>query len=182
MPAALLAALSLAGMLAGVGAVGAQSVDLTVSRRSDALYAGVRFHWDHVDELAASLRDGLESRITFTVRLYERRSVFLFAADRMVTERTVVRSALWDFLGQSFVVESTPGVRTPYARVEDLLAGFFSLTDLALPIPRYDRGRRRYVTARAQFEPVALAPPLTLVSLVGAGATASTAWTRQEAP
>ncbi len=179
--AGLLAAVLLAQLLAA-GAACAQSVDLTVDRRPDALIAGVRFHWDHVDELASSLRDGLESRITFTVRLYERRSVFLFAADRMVAERTVVRSALWDFLGQRFVVESAPGTRRYYPTLEDLLNGFFSLVDFVLPVPGYDRGQRRYVTARAQFEPVALAPPLTLVSLVGAGATSSTPWVRREAP
>ena len=181
--AGFLAALVLVGLLSGGGAASAQSVDLTVSRRSDGLYAGVRFHWDQVDALAGSLRDGLESRITFTVRLYERRSVsFLFSADRLVMERTVVRSALWDFLGQSFVVESSPGTRISYPSVAALLDGFFTVTNLVFPVPRYDLGQRRYLVARARFEPVALAPPLSLVSLVGAAASASSPWVRKDAP
>jgi len=184
--AGLLAALVLAGLLlAGPppSPVTAQSVDLSVSRRSGALHAGVRFHWGPVDALAGSLRDGLESRITFTVRLYERRAVpFLFGSDRLVMERTVVRSALWDFLGQSFVVESDAGTRSSYSTVDALLEGFFTLADLVLPAPGSDRAPRRYIVARAQFEPVALAPPLSLVTLVGAAATDTTPWARQEAP
>ncbi|HET6486190.1 MAG TPA: hypothetical protein VFH83_07205 [Spirochaetia bacterium] len=158
-------------------------MDLTVSRRSGALHAGVRFHGGPVDALAGSLRDGLESRITFTIRLYERRAVpFLFGSDRLVMERTVVRSALWDFLDQSFVVESDTGTRSSYATVDALLEGFFTLPDMVLPAPASSQGPRRYVVARAQFEPVALAPPLSLVTLVGAAATDTTPWARQEAP
>ncbi len=150
--AGLFAALVLLGLLPSPA--GAQSVDLTVNRRSGALYAAVRFHGGPVDSLAGSLRDGLESRITFTVRLYERRAVrFLFGSDRLVMERTVVRSALWDFLGQSFVVESSAGTRSSYTTVDALLEGFFTLTDLMLPSAGSDRGAPRYIVARAQFEP-----------------------------
>jgi hypothetical protein len=39
-----------------------------------------------------------------------------------------------------------------------------------------------YAIARAQFEPVRLMPPLTLVVLAGAAATSTTPWTRKELP
>jgi len=42
--------------------------------------------------------------------------------------------------------------------------------------------RRLYVTARAQFEPVRLMPPLTLIGLAGAAANVATPWVRRDAP
>jgi hypothetical protein len=129
-----------------------------------------------------SLRKGLESRITFTVRLYERRRpAFSFAGDRLMSERKIVRSAFWDFLDQVFVVEEGSRQRS-YAEPEELIRGFFSL-DQSLSMDMSPVARRGlYVAARAQFEPVRLMPPLTLVGMVGAAANVATPWVRRDAP
>src|SRR5271169_6040293 len=50
-----------------------QDVDLLVSSAPDVLSADITFRWNRMEELVASLRQGLESRITFTVRVYEKR-------------------------------------------------------------------------------------------------------------
>ena len=159
----------------------AQSVELGVVSRGNGLAADLTFRWDKVRELVDGLRDGLESRITFTFRVYERRSGLLpFLRDPLLAEKTVARNAFWDFLDNTFVVESDTGVRAEHPQAEDLLRDYLSLS--SVPLYRFTGGRRPacYVVARAQFEPVRLVPPLTIVSLAGAASTLTTPWVRAE--
>ncbi len=140
------------------------------------------FRWARQDELVTSLLDGMEARIVFTLRVYQKRSGFLpFLRDRLVVETTVARSAFWDFLDRTFVVESDDGTRAAYQSASDLLRGFFSLTDFLLLRAPARSGEPRYVTARARLEPVRLMAPLTIVTLAGAAASYTTPWARQEA-
>jgi hypothetical protein len=130
-----------------------------------------------------SLRRGLESRITFTIRLYERRSpAFFFAGDRLLSQRTVTRSAFWDFLDTVFVVEEDGGQRKTYHQPAELIGGFFALDEVFSFDMAAAARRRLYVTARARFEPVRLTPPLTLIGLAGAAANVTTPWVLREAP
>jgi hypothetical protein len=158
-------------------------MDLEVSAGSGALTAYLAFQWDQMQDVVTALRQGLESRITFTVRLYEkRRTVLPLARDRLLAERTVSRSAFWDFLDDRYVVESDTGAQVSYASAEELLGSFFSVADVFLyPVPR-DPHRALYATARAQFEPVRLMPPLTLISMVGRAAAFVTPWVRKDLP
>lgn len=174
-------ACSLSFLAAARGA--AQSVLCAVSTTGGVVAADLSFSWTQPADVIASLRAGLESRITFVVRLYEKRPGILpFMGDRMLSERIIARSAFWDFLGERFVVESDSGAQTSYTNANDLLKGFFTVSGLSLyTLPPADL-RPRYVTARAQFEPVRLMPPLTLVSLVGAAAASTTPWVRRNAP
>jgi hypothetical protein len=171
-----------AALLAASASYG-QSTDLEVSARSGAISAGLSFQWDQVPDVVAALRQGLESRITFTVRLYEkRRSALLLTRDHLLAERILSRSAFWDFLDDKYVVESDTGAQVSYASAEELLKAFFSVADVfLLPLPR-DPRRGLYATARAQFEPVRLMPPLTLVSMVGRVAAFVTPWVRKDLP
>jgi hypothetical protein len=165
------------------GLAAAQTVDLSVSTRASMLSASLSYHGEQIPEVVSMVRKGLESRITFTVRLYEKRSSPIpFIGDRMVTQKRVARSAFWDFLDDRFVVESDDGAQVTYGSAEEFLKGFFILNDLFLSdVPR-DARRLLYVTARAQFEPVRLMPPLTLVSLVGGAAISTTPWVRKDVP
>lgn len=161
----------------------AQAIELSVTPHGGLLTASLSFRWAGAEEVIDSLRKGLESRITFTLRLYEkRRPAFSFAGDRLLSERTVVRSAFWDFLDHVFVVEGEDGVQKTYTDPAELLRGFFAL-DEVFGFDNTAAARRRvYVSARAQFEPVRLMPPLTLIGLTGAAATVATPWVRREAP
>ena len=177
------ALLAAALVVLGASSSPGQAVELSVTTRASSLVAHVVFHWDRMMELASSLRAGMESRITFTVRLYERRKGILpFTGDHLLTERSVSRSAFWDFLDGRYVVESENGARLSYADTDDLLQGFLTLADLALSDLPPEAHPLVYVTARAHFEPVRLMPPLTLVSLVGRAATSTTPWVRRDAP
>jgi len=171
-------------LLLGIAAGGrAQTIELSIAPRGGFLAASLSFRWAGADELIDSLRKGLEARITFTTRVYEKRSpAFSFAGDRLLSERTVARSAFWDFLDQVFVVEEEGSPQKTYADTRGLLRGFFALDEVfGLDMAAAVR-RRLYVTARAQFEPVRLMPPLTLVGLAGAAANVATPWVRRDAP
>jgi hypothetical protein len=159
-----------------------QTMELTLADSAGTLGVGLAFSWDRAASLVDSLRSGLESRITFTVRLFQRRAgLFPLGRDRMLAEKIVVHSAFWDFLDERFVVEGEAGARASYASGADLLAGFLAVRDLPLWEERRDT-RGLYVTARARLEPVRLMPPLTLVTLVGAAATLTTPWVRKDMP
>ena len=149
---------------------------------------------------AATLRDGLESRITFTLRCYEHRpGIAGLLGDALLAERTVVRVAFYDFFDRRFVVEQD-GQRSSYADEAGFLAAFFTLGGVeVLPAaagprsvgaearPRGGRTGRgvdgsRYVAARAQYDPVRLSPPLTILTLFGVAARHTTPWVRQDVP
>jgi hypothetical protein len=161
----------------------AQAIELSVAPRGGVLTASLSFRWARAEEVIDSLRKGLESRITFTLRLYERRRpAFSFAGDRLISERTVVRSAFWDFLDRVFVVEGEDGAQKTYTDPAELLRGFFTLDEVFGFDMTAAARRRVYVSARAQFEPVRLMPPLTLIGLTGAAANVATPWVRRDAP
>jgi hypothetical protein len=160
----------------------AQSMDLGVRVRPDGIHASLWFRWNKEQELVSSLRNGMEARIVFTLRVYRRRGGLLpFLADKLLTETSVARSAFWDFLDRKFVVESDDGSRAAYTNAPDLLVGFLSLADLKVFRFSPPEGDRLYVSARARLEPVRLMPPLTIVTLVGAAASYTTPWERREA-
>ncbi len=156
----------------------AQSVELTAHRGTDRVQAGVTLVWNRNAELLASLMDGLESRITFTVRLYEKRPMpFQLLGERMAAETSRAQGAFYDFLDRKFVVEGEDGKRRLYSKAEDFLRDFFSWSDIMLT----GRGAEdAYVTARVQFDPVRLMPPLTIVTLVGGTETYMSPWVREE--
>jgi len=171
-------------LFAGAAAAGtAQAIELSVAPRGGFVGATLSFRWARADEVIDSLRTGLESRITFTTRLYEsRRPAFSFAGDRLLFQTTVTRSAFWDFLDQVFVVEQQGAPQKTYTDPRDLIRGFFAL-DVVFNVDMASAIRRRlYVTGRAQFEPVRLMPPLTLIGLAGAAANVATPWVRRDAP
>jgi hypothetical protein len=171
-------------LLAEAAAAGrAQAVELSVAPRGGLIAATLSFQWARADEVIDSLRSGLESRITFTTRLSEsRRPAFSFAGDRLVSERIVTRSAFWDFLDHVFVVEQEGIPQKAYVDPRELIRGFFALEEVFTVDMASAAHRRLYVTARAQFEPVRLMPPLTLIGLAGAAASVATPWVRRDAP
>ena len=176
---AMLSLLLLASAVTG----SAQAIELSLAPRGGYLSASLSFRWARADEVIDSLRKGLESRITFTTRLYERRRpAFSFAGDRLLSERTVARSAFWDFLDQVFVVEEEGSPQKTYMEPAELIRGFFALDEVFGFDMAAAARRRLYVTARAQFEPVRLMPPLTVVGLAGAAANVDTPWVRRDAP
>jgi hypothetical protein len=181
------AALVLAGVLwvgAGAPPAAAQAIELSMMSRGGFLTASLAFRWARSQQIIDSLHRGLQSRITFTTRLYETRSPPLsWAGDRLLAEKTVTRSAFWDFLDKVFVVEQEGGPQKTYADSDEMLHGFFSLEEtFAYAPPTPVSRQQRYVAARAQFEPVRLMPPLTLVGLAGAAVNVTTPWARREVP
>jgi hypothetical protein len=176
-------AVFLAVFLLCTAGLGGQEISLTVTRDRLLVSARIVFRWEKQEELFSTLREGLESRITFTVRAFERKTGLLAVlGDRLLAERTIARSAFFNFLDGTYVVEDDAGGRAIYTDLEALLKGFFTIDAAALVRLRPERLAPCYVMARAQFEPVRLMPPLTIVSLAGAAATSATPWVRAEMP
>ncbi len=170
-------------LCAAAPAAGAQAIHGVAAASGGRITADLGFQWDRPDEAVASLQDGLESRIVFTVQLFEKgQGVYPFNADHLLAQKTVRHSAFWDFLDRVFVVEEEGGSPTICRSTAELMQSFFSLQGVFL----YDFAGRKhpslYVAARAQYEPVRLMPPLTLVNLVGAASNITTPWMRIDVP
>ncbi len=167
-------------LLAVAARGGGQEIELSTVAQDGLVTAHLAFRGVPPGDLIESLHKGLESRITFSMRLYEkRRPAFAFAGDRIVAQKIVARSVFWDFLDKVYVVAQDGDGQIVYRDPRELLEGFFTLEETLSSSPA--RGRL-YVTARAQFEPVRLMPPLTLVSKVGAAANVTTPWSRRDLP
>jgi hypothetical protein len=152
-----------------------------VSRDGMVVRADAVFRWEREEEVAATLREGLESRITFTLRAWEKgRGIASLLGDRLLAETSVTRSAYPDVLEGTYTIEEADGARSSYRDPAALMRQFFSATGVTLRLPEDSRGRPSYVTARVLFEPVRLMPPLTIVSIAGAAATHTTPWVRAE--
>jgi hypothetical protein len=176
-------ALTVALLLVATAIAPAQSLDLSASGSNGPTSVRLAFHWNQNAILIKSLRAGLESRINFTIRLYEaRRGWWPFGGDKLLVEKSITRNAYRDRLDEKFTVEQDDGTRRTYAGSDELLAGFFTIDNVMLAPISLAHGRPLYVVARAQFEPVQLMPPLTIVSLVGTTASVATPWVRRDLP
>jgi len=162
-----------------------------VRAASGVVRADLAFSTGGAEGPVASVRDGLESRITFTLRCYEHRSGLAgLLGDLLLGQRTVVRVAFYDVLDRRFVVEQD-GVRVSYADEPGFLDAFFTLRGLELDPAAFaaaapDAPARaapaRYVAARAQYDPVRLSPPLTILTLFRVAARYTTPWVRRDVP
>jgi hypothetical protein len=153
----------------------AQEVALAAAVREGIVCADIEFRWDREVELIQSLRDGLESRITFTARLYDRKQALLpIMRVVQIESRSFSQSAFFDFLGRKFIVETDLGRRITFLRAEDLIHAFFTMHDITLA--ERSQVQDPFVSVRVQFEPVRLMPPLTIISLVGAAGTYTSPW------
>ena len=139
------------------------------------------------DGLPATLRDGLESRISFRLRCYERRpGLSGLLGDELLAERVVNRVAFYDGFDRRFVVE-TDGESASYADEAGFLTAFFALHGVELAgagrAPAASGGTpSRYVAAMAQYDPVLLSPPLTILTLFRVAARLTTPWVRRDVP
>jgi len=126
----------LLALLFALSAVGlaCQDLELSVRRDGPLVRAAAVFRWDREEELLSTLREGLESRITFTLRAFERSAGLLsLLGDRLLAEKTVARSAYFNFLDGTYIVEESDGARAAYTDLAALLTGFFSARGVALP-------------------------------------------------
>jgi hypothetical protein len=175
--------LALLALLAPAAAARAQGVSLLVERDDVVVRAQAVFRWERGDELAATLREGLESRIIFTLRVFEKApGLRSLLGDRLLAERTVTRAAYYSFLDADYVVEESSGGRAAFNGLDEALREFFTLQSGALLILEPGQAVRCYAAAQVQFDPVRLMPPLTIVSLAGAGGRVTTPWVRAEIP
>ena len=89
-----------------------QELSLSLLREGTVVRAAAVFHWDREEELSSTLREGLESRITFTLRVFEKsRGLLALLGDRLLAETTLARSAYYNFLDGTYVVEEADGTR-----------------------------------------------------------------------
>ncbi len=157
----------------------AEDLDLAVSVRDGIIHADAFFRWDRERELIAALRDGMESRITLTIRLYGKRAAFLpFFSNVLIAEKSLSRVAFFDFLEKKFAIESETERKRVFDEPAEMVREFFSWTNVSMGTR--PGMKHPSLSARIQFDPVHLMPPLAIVSLAGAAGTYTSPWIRRE--
>jgi hypothetical protein len=125
--------------------------------------------------LLAALSQGLESTITFELRLYRRTTgLRALLGDRLLAQRSVGRRASMDLIDGRYILLDEGGETRAFAAPEDFVRDFVALR--ALPLGwRAEPGS--YLAARARVEYVRLEPPLHIVALFRPNAVV-TDWSR----
>jgi hypothetical protein len=158
---------------------GAQSLLATIQTTASAVdISATVVSLDH-EKVLDSVTDGLEVRITFEFRLYEKTGGLLgFLGDRLLDERRLRRSASMDFFADQYVVTDDQGHKTPFIREADFVRFLSRLPSCTL---EYQGGHTEtetlYVMARARIDYVTLDPPLNIVNLFTTTAV-TTDWQR----
>jgi hypothetical protein len=166
----------LAFLLACAAVAGAEDIAVSVaSSTAGRITVDARIIEADTARLLRSLRDGLESTVTFEVRLY-RKAIGLrgLLGDPLVDHVDVTRRASVDFLDDRYILVDEAGTTRLLTDLEDFLREFLTLAALPLTPPA---GGQAYVYARARLEYVKLDPPLHIVALFRPTA-AVTRWCR----
>ncbi len=131
------AALFLALSAAVVTAAPTLTVGATATE--NGVVAHLVFTSDRPQDIVESLLGGLESRIVFTIRLYQKRTDILsfLRGDRMVVQATVVRRAYRDTLTRMFIVEQDGQSPASYVTTDQLLAAFFTINGISFHQPAW---------------------------------------------
>lgn len=125
--------------------------------------------------LLRSLAEGLETAVTFELRLY-RRAVGLrsLLGDRLVAQADLTRRASVDLIDGRYILLDESGQTRLHTVAEDFVRDFLSLRAFRPSWPVEAGG---YLVARARVEYVRLDPPLHIVALFRSTA-AVTEWRR----
>jgi hypothetical protein len=175
LPLALLACLLAASIAAGEEVTLSLGLDGETPPRVNA-----ELHAVDEERLLGSLSDGLESTVTFELRLYRRaRGLWALFGDRLVGRESVRRTASMDFLDGRYILVDEGGEVRRYPRAEDFVRHFLSLHALRLPWPAASVAAAGggYLLARARLEYVRLEAPLNIIGLFRPTA-AVTEWRR----
>jgi hypothetical protein len=157
----------------------ADDLNLAVGVRDGIVRADVSFRWDRERELITALRDGMESRITLTLRLYGKKAAFLpFFSNALIAEKSLSRVAFFDFLEKRFVIESETERKRVFDEPAEMVREFFLWTNVSMGAR--SAAKHPFLSARIQFDPVHLMPPLAIVSLAGVAGTYTSPWIRRE--
>jgi len=125
--------------------------------------------------LLESLAEGLESSVTFELRLYRKtRGLRSLLGDRLVAQTAVERRASMDFLDGRYILVEEGGETRLVSGAEDFVREFLVLRALRLP---WTADADAYLIARARLEYVRLEAPLHIVALFRPTA-AVTEWRR----
>lgn len=164
--------------MSAAAAAGAQRLEATLRVEREQLAVDARILDADVARILSALRDGLESRVTFQFRVYERpRGLRSVIGDRLIGERRVTHSGSMDFFDRRYVLESDVAGVASFAEPEDFMLRFLGIG--ALVLAGTEPGGRAYVLGRARVDYVTLDPPLSIIALFRPTST-TTGWIRLE--
>jgi hypothetical protein len=178
-----LAPLPLAAQPASSGGAGDDLSVTLLSERNHLLLTAV-YRLPSVRDILDPIENGLKSRVVFTLRLVEPRAgLFAFLGDATILEKTVAAVGYKDFFENVYVLEDEAGRKKTFAREDDFVAAFVSLSRFPLDEFLAARpGARSFLRLQAKVYPVRLIAPLTLIYLLSESGVLESGWVAVSLP
>jgi len=157
--------------------ISAQTTHISpVSEDPHAVYYSLTAHDMPGDRVLHTIKQGMRSRITYTVRVFrEVRGISRIFGDRPLAETQISKEARLDPFSGRYILTESRGTTSRYDDSRSLLQGFFGLEEVSVPkVNEHDA----YVMGRSRLEVTLLQEPLRLLMPFLGDLIITTPWSR----
>jgi hypothetical protein len=145
---------------------GAQEARFQIQHRQDELIVSGRLDGVKSEEILSALEEGLESEITFQIRVYEKaEGFFSFFGDKLIIQDAPAFRANLDRLANRYVIKPLQGEESLFSDKNAFLTDFLRLDGYTLAGFEPQSGKEYYLLARIRLVPARLIGPLAIISL-----------------
>lgn len=145
----------------------------------DYLELNIRVAGAEIDELFATLKEGMTARLEYRIRVsYPRSRPFRFLGNRLIREFRPAFEASWDPFVSAYVLVGHDGNSDSYEDEAALYARMFSLDAYRIPWSAIRSGRDLVLEISAEYTPIVFVPGLSILSLFTANRSEQSPWSR----
>jgi hypothetical protein len=146
--------------------VGAQEAWFQIQHQQDSLILSGRLDGVETEEILSALEEGLESEITFQIRVYEKaQGFFSFFGDKLIIQDAPSFRANLDRHADRYVIKPPEGEESLFSDKNAFLTDFLRLERYTISGFEPQRGKEYYLLARIRLVPARLIGPLAIISL-----------------
>lgn len=155
--------------------------EVKIEETTDHLSISMTAAGADVEELFATLQEGLRVRVQYRIRVTQpRERPFQVLGDRLVQEFRSGREAYWDPFLMAYVVTDDEGWQELFRDEATMYSEFFVLRDYRIPWTDIPSDRGLAVEASAEYTPIVFVPGLSILSLFTATSSEASHWSRHE--
>ena len=145
----------------------------------DYLELNIRVAGAEIDDLFATLRNGMTARLEYRIRVsYPRIRPFRLFGNRLVREFRPAFEARWDPFVSAYVLVGHDGKAETYEDEAALYARMFSLDAYRIPWSAIRSDRDLVLEISAEYTPIVFVPGLSILSLFTANRSEQSPWSR----
>jgi hypothetical protein len=144
----------------------AQEASFQIQHSQDELTISGYLDGVKADEILSALDEGLESEITFQIRVYEKtEGFFSFFGDRLIIQDAPSFRANLDRFANRYVILPPEGEGSFFSDKNAFLSEFLRLDEYTITGFAPEKSKEYYLLARIRLVPARLVGPLAIISL-----------------